>query len=175
MTTLLKILLLTFIFINLSFSSEYDLGFDQFSEDQRAKVLDIRGTVTAQDIQGNLRKLELGDYLFESEFVTTSKDAYLLLNFQANGSIAMDPDASVYLGPVTKNNLQHIHLLNGRLSYFKNPQLENRIPGLFFSLPYQTELFSGEKLELKAQGKQSRVFVQKGQLTRINLAPKTDE
>lgn len=173
MTKLHKLLFLFLFILKIGYSSEYEKGYDQYNQEQRAKVLEISGQVTVQDPQGNLRNLKLGDYLFESEFVTTNEDAHVLLNFQSNGRIAMDPKSSLFLGPITKNNLQHIHLLNGRVSYSKNKKLINRVSGLFFSLPFQNELFNGPELELHAQGKQSRVFVLKGQLTRINLAPKS--
>lgn len=168
----LKIFFSYILSISLSCAFAHEaMDYDSFSQDERAKVLEIKGRAWVSDSNFQKTPLQLGDMLYANQTIITEKNAHVILNFQANGVIALHENSALTIERATKQNFQHLHLIQGYLLSTHNPELHGRVMGLFFSTSNQDQLFHAPRLELEVDENKTQVFVTKGQLTRIKMAP----
>lgn len=173
MKTLLKNICLFLFFTSYiaSFSQASEAKrYDDFNLEQRARVIEISGNVWVKDQDMSWKPLVLGSVLKNNQTIYTDKSSHIILNFQSNGIIALHQDSVLKIGGSTKQNFQHLHLTKGHLLSFKNPKLDGRKAGLFFTSPNQDQLFHAPRLELEVGDNKTQVFIQKGPLTRIKMA-----
>lgn len=152
-----------------SFVTSPTNSLEMSDENSRGLLISAQGHIV-REFQNHQTFLKIGHKLKTGDKIRTRPNSSAVLVLKSNSILILGPKTSLTIGNHGPDQLQHIHVHEGRLHMQKRPQMKDHPHGTLFTFNDDPHAYLSESFELTLTSDQKTLVLLEGKLKKISLS-----